>query len=188
MKQGRIKNIENILKNKKIKTHGVEIDLTEEQLQKLQQSVEPKYKHPFDRVKKGEKYYYVVMSSGRFRTFMNIEEFTDADNERFITGNYYNNKEFIKQITMDLNLRQLLMKFVYDKGYRDSLWENTIKNKYSIVFNTDTDSKQWIYTSHCHYCNPFGVYFKDIETAKRAIEEVVKPFCKANPSYRFQEK
>ena len=184
MKQGRIKNIENILKNKKIKTHGVEIDLTEEQLQKLQQLVEPKYKNPFARVGHWEKYYSISVFAGKFEVIEYVENHIERDVERFSNGNYYNNKGFAEQVAMDMNLQQRLRKFTYENGWSDDLW-GQIENKYSVVF--DVGSKVWTVQSNVYSHFLFAIYFKDIGVAIRAIEEVVRPFCKENPNYRFQE-
>ena len=183
MKQGRIKNIENILRNKKIKTHGVEIDLTEEQLQKLQQLVEPKYKNPFARVGHWEKYYSISVFAGKFEVIEYVENHIERDVERF-SGNYYNNKGFAEQVAMDMNLQQRLRKFTYENGWSDDLW-GQIENKYSVVF--DVGSKVWTVQSNVYSHFLFAIYFKDIGVAIRAIEEVVRPFCKENPNYRFQE-
>ena len=184
MKQGRIKNIENILKNKKIKTHGVEIDLTEEQLQKLEKLVEPK--HPFKRVDKGENYYFVEpYVDGVFSSLKLTENYNELGDMKFNNGNYYNNKEFAEQVAMDLNLQQKLRKFTYENGWSDELWEDTNTIKYSVFF--DWLFKNWCFGTTLVNRNLFDVYFKDAEVARRAIEEVVKPFCQENPNYRFQE-
>ena len=186
MKQGRIKNIENILKNKKIKTHGVEIDLTEEQLQKLQQLVEPKYKHPFERVGHWEKYYSISVFAGKFEVIEYVENHIERDVERFSNGNYYNNKGFAEQVAMDMNLQQRLRKFTYENGWSDEFWEDENISKVTILF--DTRNKSWYYLGdRTGQQGLFGVYFKDFEVAKRAMEEIVEPFCKENPNYRFQE-
>lgn len=185
MKQGRIKNIENILKNKKIKTHGVEIDLTEEQLQKLQQLVEPKYKNPFERVDEDEEYYAIDVLSAEFKVVKFNEDYFDSDNKRFKSGNYYNNKGFAEQVAMDMNLQQKLRKFVYENSGGKELWKCKDVGKYYIAL--DADFNKWIWRLEWFERNPFQVYFKDLETVERAIEEVVRPFCKENPNYRFQE-
>ena len=186
MKQGRIKNIENISKNKKIKTHGVEIDLTEEQLQKLQQLVEPKYKNPFARVKNEEHYYTIIKNySGEYKVDMRTECHVCVDNDHFNSGNYYNNKGFAEQVAMDMNLQQKLRKFVYENSGGKELWKCKDVGKYYIAL--DADFNKWIWRLEWFERNPFQVYFKDLETVERAIEEVVRPFCKENPNYRFQE-
>ena len=185
MKQGQIKQIERILEDKKVKIHRVEIDLTEEQLQKLQQLVEPKYKNPFARVGEGEKYYYISVFSGKFEVIEYVENHIERDVERFSNGNYYNNKGFAEQVAMDMNLQQKLRKFVYENSGGKELWKCKDVGKYYIAL--DADFNKWIWRLEWFERNPFQVYFKDLETVERAIEEVVRPFCKENPNYRFQE-
>ena len=184
MNKEQIKFVESILKSKEVKIQGVKIDLTEEQLQKLQQLVVPKYNNPFERVDKGEKYYSIGVFSEEFVVFENTEKHIETDIERFKSGNYYNNKGFAEQVAMDMNLQQRLRKFTYENGWSDDLW-GQIENKYSVVF--DVGSKVWTVQSNVYSHFLFAIYFKDIGVAIRAIEEVVRPFCKENPNYRFQE-
>ena len=155
------------------------------QLQKLQQLVEPKYKNPFARVGEGEKYYYISVFSGKFEVIEIAENFLDSDNKRFKSCNYYNNKEFAEQVAMDMNLQQRLRKFTYENSGGEELWKCKDVGKYYIAL--DADFNKWIWRLEWFERNPFQVYFKDLETAELAIEEVVKPFCKENPNYRFQE-
>ena len=185
MKQGQIKFIESILKSKKVKIQGVKIDLTDEQLQKLQQLVEPKYKNPFERVNQWEYYYSIDVFDRKFEVVEYIQRHSGGDNSGFINDNYYNDKEFAEQVALDLNLQQRLRKFSYENGWRDELWEDTNTIKYSVFF--DWLFKNWCFGTTLVNRNLFDVYFKDAEVARRAIEEVVKPFCKENPNYRFQE-
>ncbi len=51
MKKGQIRHIESILKNKKIKTCGIEIELSEEQLKPFEEMVNPKDNNPYERKK-----------------------------------------------------------------------------------------------------------------------------------------
>ncbi len=185
MKQGQIKQIERILEDKKVKIHRVEIDLTEEQLQKLQQLVEHKYKYPFARVGHWEKYYSISVFAGKFEVIEYVENHIERDIERFSNGNYYNDKEFADQVAMDLNLQQKLRQFTYENGWSEELWEIDDLSKFYIVF-TGYD-KCWRVACSDYHQNPFAIYFKEYKTAELAIEEVVKPFCKENPNYRFQE-
>ena len=185
MNKEQIKFVESILKSKEVKIQGVKIDLTEEQLQKLQQLVVPKYNNPFERVDKGEKYYSIGVFSEEFVVFENTEKHIERDVERFSNGNYYNNKGFAEQVAMDMNLQQKLRKFVYENSGGKELWKCKDVGKYYIAL--DADFNKWIWRLEWFERNPFQVYFKDLETVERAIEEVVRPFCKENPNYRFQE-
>ncbi len=185
MKQGQIKQIERILEDKKVKIHRVEIDLTEEQLKKLQQLVEHKYKYPFKRVGHWEKYYSISVFAGKFEVIEYVENHIERDVERFSNGNYYNNKGFAEQVAMDMNLQQRLRKFTYENSGGKELWKCKDVGKYYIAL--DADFNKWIWRLEWFERNPFQVYFKDLETVERAIEEVVRPFCKENPNYRFQE-
>ena len=185
MNKEQIKYVESILKSKEVKIQGIKIDLTEEQLQKLQQLVE--HKHPFKRVDKGETYYFVEpYVDGVFYSLILTETYNDLCDKKFDSGNYYNNKEFADQVAMDLNLQQRLRKFTYENGWSDDLWEDTNVYKTEITF--DGITKRWGFRTYKYpMYNPLVVYFKNGETAHRAVEEVVRPFCKENPNYRFQE-
>ena len=130
MTEKQIKHIKSIIENKKIKTFGVEIPLTDEQLKEFEKMVKPKYKSPYERVAVGECYYYLDFDSiNGFYIKRDIEFYDYYDNTRFENGNYYNDENFTKQIAMELNLQQKLRKFTYDNGWSEELWENGCMEK-----------------------------------------------------------
>ena len=83
--------------------------------------IEPWYKHPFERVDEGEEYYYIDVFNGNFKGIKYEEDYFDSDNEKFESGNYYNNKKIAEQVAMDLNLQQRLRNFTYENGWSDEL-------------------------------------------------------------------
>ena len=184
MKQGQIKQIERILEDKKIKMMGVEIELTKEQVKEFEKMIKPK--NPYERVGVNEEYYSLELRRGE-SYIVNHTYYNDVcSKEYYANCNHISNKNFAEQVAMDLNLQQMLRKFTYENGWNDEFWEDENVSKVTIFF--DTRNKSWGYLGdRTGKQGLFGVYFKDFEVAKRAMEEIVEPFCKENPNYRFQE-
>ena len=183
MKQGQIKQIERILEDKKVKMMGVEIELTKEQVKEFEKMIKPK--NPYERVGVNEEYYSLELRRGE-SYIVNHTYYNDVcSKEYYANCNHISNKNFAEQVAMDLNLQQMLRKFTYENGWSEELWEIDDLSKFYIVF-TGYD-KCWRVACSDYHQNPFAVYFKEYKTAELAIEEVVKPFCKENPNYRFQE-
>ncbi len=179
----RIKDIETIVKNKKIKAFGVDIELTDEQIREFEKMIEPKYKNPYERVGLEEEYYVILKPYGSdFKVITYIERNDNTDNNYYNSGNYYNNREVAEQVAMELNLQQKLRKFTYDNGWSDELWEVTCKPKYFVYLNADSNVFE-IYTDFC--VKGQEVYFKTEGIAQRAIDEIIIPFMKENPTFKW---
>ncbi len=177
--------IKSILENKKWLVNGIEIPLTKEQLAKLKGLIK-KPIGKMDRPSLGE-YYFVIAYSVQLGHYVAKIKYRNdlVDNQYFNYGNCYLDEELAEQIAMDRNLTDKLRQFSYDNGWQDEYLFDLSMNKYSIFFNIRY--KNWdIMTSGDAIC-PDKVYFKDIPTCEKAIKEIIKPFCKENPTYRFNK-
>lgn len=176
MTEKQIKQIKSIIENKKIKTFGVEIPLTDEQLKEFEKMIKPKYKNPYERVKNEEHYYTIIKNySGEYKVDMRTECHVCVDNDHFNSGNYYNDKEFAEQVAMELNLQQKLRKFTYDNGWSEELWENDENKKWYIRFNIGENCFEvdWV-EGH----KEKQIYYVSAEIARRAIGEIIIPYIK----------
>ncbi len=187
MTEKQINHIKSIIKNKKIKTFGVEIPLTPEQLKEFEKMVEPKYRNPYERVEKGDYYYTIdTLPTGEFVVIEQKEEGIPFDNVCFVNGNYYNNREFANQIAMKLNLQRKLRKFTYDNGWSEEMWEDRDAYKYYISFRFETwDKGEEFLAFDTKDYKEQNVYFISYEIADRAICEIIRPFMKENPTFKW---
>ena len=154
--------------------NGKKVELTEEHLKAL--GVETR-KNPFERVA-AEEHYYCVKSDGTVERFQDSRD--SFDNGLYSKSNYFNDKEFAKQIALYQLLYRKLLKFAYDNGFEDTKkWE--LCNRHWRIYYDHIDNDFTIIedTSAQNQC----VYFSTGVGAKRAIEEVVKPFIKEHPEF-----
>lgn len=175
--------IKKILKDKKLEINGIDIMLTDEQLQQFDSLVE-KPKHKMGRPTLGQKYYvinYCGYSGCYPRESIWYNDIISIG--YFKHGNCYVDEELVEQVIMDMNLTNKLMKFTYDNGWEDRMLFDLDRNKYSVFFNIRNGN--WDIIISCDAVRPNGIYFKNLKTAEQAIKKIVIPFCKENPTYRF---
>lgn len=155
--------------------NGKKIPLTDEQI-KLMQEDEPK-KSPFERIEKGETYYYVEYSLDMKST---KEYKTQADDHAYDCGNYCTDENIMKQHALHMQLNNLLWRYSMTHGGDKIDWYSD-STKVFIYYNANTDSFR---TSECYFVKYFGaVPFVNSKTADTAIEEVVNPFIEEHPEF-----
>lgn len=153
--------------------NGIRIELTDEQIKTL--GIERK--NPFDRVEQFNKYYRVTDAN---RVDDYVETFDSTDNSLYDVANYFNDKEFAKQVALHQLLYRKLLKFAYDNGCEDTAEWNEENPHWNIYYNHNQykfEADNWG-TFHRN-----DVYFSSEEGAKAAIKEVVEPFMKEHPDF-----
>lgn len=155
--------------------NGKKMDLTENQLKQLGIEVR---KNPFERVKKGEVYSLVGYNGYVTRC---VDQQLPSDDDSFDCHNYFNDKMFANQIALHQLLYRKLLKFAYDNGYEDREWGT--KYEHCRIFY-DTSSDKFDVDSNDAFKYQ-GVYFSSRKAAERAIEEVIKPFMKEYPAFKW---
>ena len=164
------------MKEIKLTIDGKEVQLTDEQLRMLGIVPDEKRKNPFDRVN-GE--YYLIDYTGKVDS---CSDDRDAFDDRvYAESNYFNDKQFANQIALHQLLYRKLLKFSYDNKCVDVEW-NGSNDHWCIYYNPD-DFKYCVagFGSHKFDC----VWFSSEDAAKRAIEEVVKPFMKEHSEFKW---
>lgn len=151
------------------------VELTDEQVKTL--GVETR-KNPFERVNKNEIYYFIKGAGDLLGGHVEIND--SDDNKLHDNINYFNNKQFAEQVAMHQLLYRKLLKFAYDNECEDTAeWNGT--------------NRHW-FIGYDHYNNVFnviwhgtfqssGVYFSTMESAERAIKEVIMPFLKEHLNF-----
>ena len=64
-------------------------------------------------------------------------------------------------------------------------WSNGSQNKFEIDFTHYREEDCFEVTAYSITQNICSVYFASEETAFDAIEEIIKPFMKAHPEFKF---
>lgn len=160
-----------------ITINGKKVELTEEQLEKL--GIKPE-KNKYEELFKREynEYYYLINSKGALIKF---REFWEPDGvQNFSVGNYCHDEAIMKQRALHETLNRLLWRASVIAGELDNEW-NTNNAHYCIYYDHGSNSLKidcddtWQTQGTC--------YFPTIESAKEAIENIVKPFMKVCPNF-----
>lgn len=149
--------------------NGRRIKLTDEQVKTLGIEV----KRPlFDKVNDGGPYYFI-------NCYGDIDADSREDDRLFDNVNYFNDEYFANQVALHQLLYRKLLKFAYENKCADVEW-NGSNDHWCIYYNPD-NFKYCIagFDSYKFDC----VWFSSEDAAKRAIEEVVKPFIKEHPDF-----
>ena len=159
-----------------IMLHGKKIPLTEEQVAALLGGKETACAKvdPFES-QTWKNYLYI---SDRGEVFNEADYNFQCDKKRYNVGNYCTDYEMMKQRAMHETLNRLLWRYSEQHG-GDAEWDNETRH-YFISIKRGNEP----YANDFTYSQPFGVvFFKDEETAKSAIHDVVKPFLAEHPDF-----
>ena len=159
-----------------IMLNGRKIPLTDEQI-KLIQSDAPE-KSPFDRAENCELYWYIGADSN---VYCDNEVESPVDYNRFKLANYCTDENIMKQHALHMNLNNLLWRYSMTHGGDSIDWDDDSKIKVNIYYDTVLDE---FGTAEYSILKYFGaVSFVSEETARAAIEEIVKPFIAEHPDF-----
>lgn len=162
---------------------GVEYGLSDELVAKLKESVAAqewakKTGNPLARCESCGLYYY-INKCGQIALLR--EEGDALDRELYAVANYCRDEEMMKQRALHETLSRLLWRYSETHG-GDNSWETTDNHHYFICWGAASGLTVTYFVG----ANAQGVvYFKDAETAKSAIEEVVKPFLAEHPEFKW---
>ena len=157
--------------------NGKKAELTPEQLKAL--GLEKEIKNPFERAE-GQKFYFIDKCGSISDT---LDEYWCADNEMFDVANYCTDREMMQQRAYMETLNRLLWRYSMEHGGREIDWNNEGEVKCHIIWNYRRGkwdiacSQQW---------ERIGIaYFTTIEIAENAIREIIEPFLREHPDFKF---
>lgn len=159
-----------------IMLNGKKIPLTDEQVKQIRGEVPEK--SPFDRADLNDKFYFVESDFNCLRT---IENNTELDNYLFECGNYCTDKNIMKQHALHMKLNNLLWRYSMTHGGDSIDWDYNTKTNFYIYYNTITD--EFVSDDYNTLKYVGAVPFDSEETAKAAIDEIVKPFIAEHPDF-----
>lgn len=153
--------------------NGKRIELTDEQVKAL--GIERK--NPFERVTKGNVYYNI---NGNGNVGVYREAGDSMDQDLYDGANYFTDESAAQQVSLHQLLYRKLLKFAYDNEVEDTLeWDG--RNAHFVI-RYDKERNEFAIDWHKIYKTQ-EVYFSSAYGAKRAIEEVIKPFMKEHPDF-----
>lgn len=155
--------------------NGKRVDLTAEQIKTL--GIIEKEKNPFDRAHPAGCYFY-INEHGRVESHYDTR--LPYEENAYKNVNYFTDKAFAQQVSLQQLLHRKLMKFAYDNNCVDTADWNLLNFHWTIRYSASLNK----FDAYCISCYKASeVYFSSEEDAKRAIEEVVKPFVKEHPNF-----
>lgn len=156
---------------------GKKFEIGAELAEMLAQAVkkEPEKRSPFDRQAGGDRYYYIEATGE-----VTAEEIYDL--ELFGVANYCADEELMEQRALHETLNRLLWRYSEQHG-GDLEWGPIEMDHYSICRDTLNDRWTILVSATTKY--PGVVYFKDKKTAQKAVEEIVEPFMRGHPEFRW---
>ena len=156
--------------------NGKKIELTEKQIKAL--GFEAR-KNPFGRVAKLEMYCYIDAFD---EVHCVADEADQSDDMSFECSNYFNEKAFAEQVALHQLLYRKLLKYAYDNEFEDEEWDGTKMHAY-IIYNFTRKNYDIRWTRNDK--EPGTVYFKTPTQATAAFNEVVMPFMKDHPEFKW---
>lgn len=158
--------------------NGKKSELTEEQLKALGIEVEKKRNNPFDRSEK-----YCTILKGDTVAFNCVDTHSNYEDNLCKDINYFNDVNFAQQVAWHELLNRKLLKYAWDNEAEDYKWDEYGENShYSIYFDS---AKDHFAVGDNHYCHSQNIYFSKQKIAEQAIEDVVKPFMKKHPNFKW---
>lgn len=158
--------------------NGRKAELTEEQLKAL--GIEIKKESPFRRVNKGDNY-YCISYKGKITASSEMKDL--SDNTAYNVANYCTDRELLQQQAYRETLNRLLWRYSMEHDGDKIDWNKYDKSKWCIMYDSvDNTFKVDGYTRTRFFGS---VYFYTKETAKNAIEEIVKPFMAEHPDFKW---
>lgn len=166
----------------KIIIDGKEYELSDDLAEKikaevaLQEIARQMSENPFARMRSDD--YHFITAEGC--VFTGCETGMIADDERYSAANYCRDKGLMEQRALHETLNRLLWRYSETHGGDSNPWPHG--THWFIYGDTSNDLKMNVSANDAHK-KQGTIYFKDEETAKAAIEEVVKPFMAAHPDF-----
>ena len=155
--------------------NGRKAELTEEQMKAL--GIELHKKYIFSYVE-GEDYYFITSYGKVLKTNSSVNR-----HDRHDVANYCTDKAIMEQRALSEFLNRLLWRYSMEHDGDKIDWSVASKNKYYIYYS---------YQDHefcINYANTYRdigmIYFDNYEDAENAIKEIIKPFMKAHPDFKF---
>lgn len=152
--------------------NGKRAELTEEQLKQL--GIEVPKANPFAKVKEGE-WYYSMLTTGEVTKFKSVG--FDIEDALHNVANYCTDKEMMEQRALHETLNRLL--WCYSMCHKT---KNDSDKKYAIRRYKDKFDASWDFKVYTFIGE---VTFDTYEIAQNAIKEIVEPFMKAHPEFKW---
>ena len=157
--------------------NGKKAELTEEQMKAL--GIELPKTNPFERVRQRTPFYFIT-NKGKVEYGVEIGDFHCQG--LYDAANYCTDKSLMEQRALHETLNRLLWRYSMEHDGDKINWNN-ISDKWAIYYEHDTKKHK---VATWNTINYYGcIYFCTRKVAEAAIKEVIEPFMKAHPEFKF---
>jgi hypothetical protein len=151
-------------------------ELTPEQLELL--GIKVKEKSPFERVERHDTFYCI----GNCGEVNSLLEFNDnTDKSLYIIANYCTDKALMEQRALHEILNRLLWRYSMEHDGDKIDWGSQYSKYYIYRNNGGAFHVDFWSTSK----SPGMIYFYNSNIAKNAIKEIIEPFMKEHPEFKW---
>lgn len=151
--------------------NGKRIDLTKEQIEKLELDV--KKKSDFNKVEQWGAF-YSICSTGTIKV-MTEDNYVGCKLLHYV-GNYCTNENLMIERAKEEVLSRLLWRFSMENGGNEIDWTDFTQYKYFIY--QDKTTGKWHITGRTYAKAISEIHFINREIAQKALDEIVIPFYK----------
>ena len=160
--------------------NGKKAELTEEQMRALGIEL-TKEKSPFDRVEEFDAFYCINSLGSVDRTWEGgSSDRGSVDDMRFAVANYCTDRAIMEKRALHETLNRLLWRYSMEHDGDKINWDNS-HGKYRIYYY---NGKYRVVQNYRE--NEIGtIYFHTEAVAENAITEIIEPFMKAHPEFKW---
>lgn len=160
--------------------NGRRIDLTPEALDKIKAAIneKPEPTTPFSR--QYNQQYYFIDINGQISS--NLEKNDSMDNIHYNMANYCTDASLMEQRSLHELLNRLLWRFAMAHGEAENSWDSN--NAHWCIYY-DNNLNKYFVSDFYLTIGPGIIYFSSEEIAEQAIEEIIKPFLKEHPDFKW---
>lgn len=166
--------------------NGKKAELTEEQMQAL--GIELPKPSPFERICNNANSFYEYYFINSFGAVIGVTDTGFAngngnDDLRYRVGNYCADENLMRQRALHETLNRLLWRYSMEHDGDKIDWSSEWTNKYRIRY--DHNRKAYEVEKNQFLMEINTVYFYSCSIALDAIKEIVEPFMKAHPEFKW---
>lgn len=157
--------------------NGKKAELTEEQMKAL--GIELPKVNPFERVCNTK--YWIIHQTGVVDCRYELGGFYDSG--CFNTANYCTDKAIMEQRALHETLNRLLWRYSMEHDGDKIDWNDFEQAKYYAYYD---HTRNEIFIDYAYGMYKYGLtYFINRHIAESAIKEIIRPFMKAHPEFKW---
>ena len=164
--------------------NGKKTELTEEQLKALGIEVDKKRNNPFNSEPEPIPVYSIGATHAKRIGIVSNPPSLSTATRLIQSANSFNDWEFANQVYLHELLNRKLLKYAWDNEGEDNKWNEDVNNVHYYIY-FDTISR--CFGVHENYSHKSAniVYFSSVDVARKAIEDVIKPFIEEHIDFEW---